>query len=236
MSPAFRRWMIGSLSVILLAGCVRVIDPLGSDGPGIATTTRILVLDSAGNPAPYVEVVGRSAVWLDGEPVDSTGANPDGFRLRTGPDGMCIVPNVANSSQVVRAGGKAQAAALWLGSDRDSFATLRIARTGSVQGVVPHFPAGLMVRAVGLEGVARTDEEGRFSLGSLPEGPGWLYLGAIPYKGGLLVNFVVHSGRVANLGILPFLPADSGLRQKVGIEDLPLSSDPLVWSMGTFGR
>jgi hypothetical protein len=232
----FHRPLVCSLSVILLAGCVRVIDPLGSDGPGIATTTRILVLDSAGNPAPDVEVVGRSAVWLDGEPVDSTGANPDGFRLRTGPDGTCIVPNVANSSQVVRAGGKVQAAIMWLGPDRDSFATLRITRTGSVQGVVPHVPAGLMVRVVGLEGVARTDEEGRFSLGSLPEGPGWLYIGAIPYREGLAINFVVHSGRVANLGILPFLPADSGLRQKVAVEDLPLSSDPFTASMGTFGQ
>jgi hypothetical protein len=78
----------------------------------------------------------------------------------------------------VRAGDGERAAAVVLSALTDSVTLLGLRPTGSVQGRIAGARSGLSVRVPGLPGRAWTDDSGRFSLGSLPEGMRRLALGA----------------------------------------------------------
>lgn len=155
--------------VALLWACGDDSAVAGTDEHGNAVAARVLVRDSSGAPAAGVEVVVRPAEWLDGDPLDS--AVFAGSRCVTAYDGSCpFAPDERSGILVVRAGDGEFAAAAAVSEKTESDIVLRLAPTGSVQGTLPDAKAGVPVRVPGLAGIAWTDDSGRFSLGSLPEG------------------------------------------------------------------
>lgn len=182
----------------LLASCGDDSSVAGTDEHGNALAARVLVRDSSGAPATGVEVVFRPSAWLDGERLDS--ASFAGSRCTTDSDGICpIDPGGVDSSLTVRAGDGERAAAATVSRATRSDVVLRLASTGSVQGILKGAGAGVRVRVPGLPGTAWTDDSGRFSLGSLPEGRRRLVVGSASL---LVVDSVpVRSRRVLDFQV-----------------------------------
>lgn len=156
---------------LLAAGCGDDHTVAGTDEHGNAVSARVLVRDSSGAPAVGVVVEFRPADWLDGEPLD-TGAESSRSPARcvTDGDGSCRIPASGGKPLSIRAGDGEVAASGSIGNQTDTVIRMVLRPTGSVQGRLVGMGEGLLVRVPGLPGKAWTDETGRFSLGSLPEG------------------------------------------------------------------
>lgn len=144
---------------------------VGTDEHGNALTARVVVRDSSGAPAVGVAVEFRPADWLDGEPLDTASESSRSLvRCITDGDGSCSIPASGGKPLSIRAGDGEIAASATFGDQTESVIRMVLRPTGSVQGRLLGMGGGLVVRVPGLPGKTWTDESGRFSLGSLPEG------------------------------------------------------------------
>ena len=193
MKPRFASLAAAAL---LCAGCGDDSYVAGTDEHGNALAARVLVRDSSGAPAAGVYVVYRPAMWLDGDPLDTADGT---HRCVTDARGACPLPDRASGDLAVRAGDGDRAAAAVLPAMTDSVITLALRPTGSVQGRIVDAPSGLAVRVPGLPGIAWTDDSGRFSLGSLPEGTRRVVVGnasvlvvdSVPVRSNRAIDFQV---------------------------------------------
>lgn len=164
------RLAILGIALMIACGCGDDRAVAGTDEHGNAMTARVLVRDSLGAPAAGVEVSLRPVDWLDGEPLDtSSHSSIETTRCVTDARGLCVVTPGAGGI-ALRAGDGELAAFAVLPRGTDSVTMLDLRPTGSVQGRLVGAGAGLVVRVPGIPGKAWTDDSGRFSLGSLPEG------------------------------------------------------------------
>lgn len=188
------------IAALLVWGCGDDRTVAGTDEHGNAVKARVLVRDSAGAPAIGVAVDFRPVDWLDGEPLDtSSGVSGARTRCVTDAKGYCDVAPGATTDLAVRAGEGEHAAFAVLPAKTDSVITLGLRPTGSIQGRLVGMGSGVIVRVPGLAGKAWTDDSGRFSLGSLPEGlrrmafgmSSHLVLDSIPVRSRRALNFEI---------------------------------------------
>jgi len=157
--------MLG-LAAVFVCGCGDDRTVAGTDEHGNALAARVQVRDSSGAPAAGVLFEFRPTGWLDGDALDTSSSR---VRCVTDARGSCDLPE-GGAALTLRAGDGEYAASGVVAGRTDSVITLELRPTGSVQGRIVGAGSGLVVRVPGLAGRAWTDDSGRFSLGSLPEG------------------------------------------------------------------
>lgn len=235
MTSACRNLM--PLSVILaslLGACAESGPSTGTDEHTNSLSMRILVLDTAGRPAANSKVTVREIDWLEDPTESNTGIHTGRIDATTDSAGICQFQLPSDSSFVVRAGGPDHASAVMAGRDAPHGATLVLQRTGSVQGVIAGVDAGVPVRAAGLPGIAWTDDNGRFSLGSLPATTVRLQIGFGENRM-RIDNLVIRPGRSLDLGALPPLgAAPSTLVSPSGKESIRPNPPAFTPSGGSF--
>lgn len=216
------------LSLVALAGlmasCSGPADRVsGTDEHGNAVAARVFVVDSTGEPLEGVKVSLRPASWLEGEPLDSSSAEPTGWNAATNRDGFCLLPlGRLEEARTVSARQGDRAAAFQARPEGLGDRVLVMRPTGSVQGSVVAGSPGTKVRISGIPGVTFLDDSGRFVLPNLPAG---VFQLVVSQGAGRTVVQSLTVGQGAAT-LLPPLPSPGAQSETLSVADAPTSPLP----------